>query len=116
MSALFGRESLERLLSTAWSGIATIDSLDCSEYPCLATVTLPSGEFACCSQLMEAAPQDLADAEVSNYYSHLSVTEGGQVRAVVTLATEKHWSEDLDRRTKWRVEVAGELLDDGGDE
>ncbi len=108
----FDRQPLEVALSAAWKELAVIDALDCSEYPCLVTVTLPEDQHECCKHLMEALPEELERQGARNYRTYAHSFEGGPMRAVITLASEAHWSEDLSRRTKWRVEVAGELIDE----
>ena len=109
---IFDREPLEEALSVAWDELAVIDGLDCSEYPCLVTVTLPDWQHECCTHLMEALPDELTQKGAHNYRTYALTIEDGPMRAIITLASEQHWSEDLSRRTKWRSEVASELLQD----
>lgn len=109
---LFGRDSLEAVLPVAWSDLAAIDHLDCSEYPCLVTVTLPEDQHECCTHLMEALPEELKESGARNFRTFAHSHEDGPMRAVMALAFEDHWNEDLRSRTKWRAEVAGDLIVD----
>jgi hypothetical protein len=110
--ATFDRDPLGQILAEAWDELAIIDSLECSEYPCLVTVTLPDEQHSCCTHLVEALPDVLHQQGAHNYRTYAHTLEDGPMRAVITLATDQHWSEELSRRTKWRVGLAGELLKD----
>ena len=111
---VFDRISLEAILPVAWNDLAVIDHLDCSEYPCLVTLTLPEDQHECCTHLMEALPEELKESGAKNFRTYAHSLEDGPMRAVVTLAFEDHWSEELRSRTKWRVGVAGEQMVDEG--
>lgn len=106
--AFFGT-ALRASLAEAWRDKAELRGVDCSEYPCLVTLRLSTDEDSCCQQLNSILPPDLADKRGSQFM--LGYEDRGMY-AVIPFGDPAQWGDDVELRTRHRVDEAAEILRD----
>jgi hypothetical protein len=94
----FRETQLRDTLVRSLDGVASVNELDCEEYPCIALVALTSDDQPCCTQIYERLP-DYKIGGVKFYQ-----TEDGRMVAAVALGAPERWNADVDTRAKWRME------------
>lgn len=103
----FREASLEQALRRAWANAAEVQRLDCEEYPCLVTFRLTTGDDSCCTQLYALLPETLSGRKG---HSFMYGDENGVMHAVIPFGDDEQWSDEVSKRTTWRVSEAGQEL------
>ena len=97
----FRETALRDTLVRSADGIATVNEMDCEEYPCIALVAMTSDDPSCCAQIEERLPDSVRHKMGgANMYQ----TEDGRMAAALAFGSPDRWSEDINTRAWWRMQ------------
>ena len=102
----FREPALRQQLAEAWAGVAEVREVSCEEYPCLVKLRLLTGDDSCCVQLDSLLPQAL---QLRMGESYVYGFEELGMNAILAFGDPAHWSAEIEKRTDWRVDDAGDL-------
>jgi hypothetical protein len=100
-AAAFGEAALTPALRDSIAPVATLESLHCEEYPCVAIIRLNNYDNSCCTQVTDRLPDAIRDRKGA-----MSFLQGddGRMTAVMAFGDPRAWASDIDRRSNWRVD------------
>jgi hypothetical protein len=97
----FRETALADTLRRSFDGLATVNEMDCEEYPCIALVALTSDDPSCCTQIEERLPDPVRQKMGgANMYQ----TEDGPMAAALAFGAPDQWNADINTRATWRME------------
>jgi len=105
----FTEAPLREALANASQGVATVEQLDCAEYPCIALVALTSDDQSCCEQIEERLPDPVRQKTGG---ARIFQTEDGRMAAALAFGARDRWNDDATTRTRWRMEQMAEEAQD----
>jgi hypothetical protein len=105
----FTEAPLRDVLARSFDGQATVNEMDCAEYPCIALVALTSDDQSCCAQLEELLPDPVRQkVGGANFYQ----TEEGRMVAAIAFGARAAWNADIEKRSTWRLQ---QMVDEAQD-